>query len=132
MGSRGQFLETGGFTEYKYHTVLRHNEVRYIMQNDGGKSIKYPEKSNSKGAVYAVIGRDKKLKGISFFNENRHKYKEIDLEAHHKGFLVHVHTCDPETSLRDNSIPIREPTDEEMKDIQSIIAYFKDDIAQKK
>ena len=132
MGSRGQFLETGGFTEYKYHTVLRHNEVRYIMQNNVKDSIKNPEMSNSKGVVYAVIGKKGNIKSISFFNENRHKYKEIDLEAHHKGFLIHVHTCDPNTSVRDDSIPIREPTDEEMKDIQSVVDYFKDNIAQKK
>ena len=132
MGSRGQFLETGGFAEYKYHTVLRHNEVRYLKQNNVKDSIKNPEMSNSKGVVYAVIGKKGNIKSISFFNENRHKYKQIDLDKPHKGMLIHVHTCDPQTSKRDNSIPIRVPTDEEMEYIQSIIDYFKDNIAQKK
>ena len=132
MGSRGQFLETGGFTEYKYHTVLRHNEVRYIMQNDTKNSIKLPETSNSKWAVYAVIEKRGNLRSISFFNGNRKKYKEIDLDKPHNGLLIHVHTCDPNTSIRDDSIPIREPTDEEMTFIQSVVDYFKDNVAQKK
>ncbi len=47
MGSRGQALKSGGFTEYRYHTIARYNNVRFIVQNNANENFKLTEMSNS-------------------------------------------------------------------------------------
>ena len=81
MGSRGQAIKAGGFKEYHYHTIMRYNNVRFIVQNDG-KSIKLPEMSNSRWAVYTTLGKNGKIKSVSFYNGSRKKFKEIDYHDH--------------------------------------------------
>lgn len=50
MGSRGQALKSGGFTEYKYHTIARYNNVRFVVQNDNwNKHYKLTEMSTLHG-----------------------------------------------------------------------------------
>ena len=123
MGSRGQALKSGGFKEYRYHTIARYNKVRFVVQNEG-KRVKLPEMSNSRWAVYATLGTDGKLKSITFYNGSRKKYKEVDMDDH-KGLGTHVHTCNPKTSLRvDSKIPPRKPTSYEMSRIQRIIDFY--------
>ena len=124
MGSRGQSLKTGGFTEYRYHTIMRYNNVRFVVQNEG-KRVKLPEMSNSKWAVYATLGTDGKIKTVSFYNGNRRKYKEIDI-ADHKGLGTHVHTCNPKTSIRiDRIIPPRKLTTRALKKLKKIEDFHK-------
>lgn len=124
MGSRGQALKIGGFTEYRYHTIARYNNVRFIVQNEG-KRVKLPEMSNSRWAVYATLGNGGEIKSITFYNSSRRKYKEFDMDKPHKGLLPHVHTCNPKTSLRiDSKIPPRKPTSHEMNRIQKIIGFY--------
>lgn len=123
MGSRGQALKSGGFTEYKYHTIARYNNVRFVVQNEG-KRVKLPEMSNSRWAVYATLGKDGYIKSVSFYNGGRKKYKEIDL-IDHKGLGIHVHTCNPKTSLRvDDEIPPRKLTAYETSRLNRIINFY--------
>ena len=101
MGSRGQALKSGGFTEYKYHTIARYNNVRFVVQNDNwNKHYKLTEMSNSPWAIYAEADSDGKLRTITFYNGSRKKFKEVDLDKPHKGLSPHIHECDPKTSLR--------------------------------
>ena len=124
MGSRGQAVKAGGFREYRYHTIMRFNNVRFVVQNEG-KRVKLPEMSNSRWAVYATLGKDGQIKTVSFYNGNRRKYKEVDF-ADHKGLGKHVHTCDPKKSLRiDTEVPPRKLTVYEMHRIDRIIAFYK-------
>lgn len=123
MGSRGQALKTGGFKEYRYHTIMRFNNIRFIVQNEG-RSIKLPEVSNSKWAVYATLGKDGQIKTVSFYNGNRRKYKEVDI-IDHKGLGTHVHTCNPKTSLRiDDKVAPGKPTSYEINRITKIIDFY--------
>ncbi len=124
MGSRGQAIKSGGFTIYNYKTLMRYNNVRFVMQKDTAKSIKVPEMSNSKWAVYATISKKGDLQSISFFNGSRRKYKEIDLiQAHHK-LLPHVHSIDPnEIHMRDES-NYRALTKKEFSRVRRIKEFF--------
>ena len=123
MGTRGQALKTGGFKQYCYHTLMRYNKVRFVVQNEG-KRVKLPEMSNSRWVVYTTLGTDGQIKSVSFYNGSRKKYKEIDL-VDHKGLGIHVHTCDPKTSLRiDDKIPPRKITSYELKRLNRIIDFY--------
>lgn len=124
MGSRGQVLKTGGFKEYRYHTISRFNNVRFVVQNEG-KSIKLPEMSSSRWAVYTTLRRDGKIKSISFFNGSRKKFKEIDFKEHY-GINPHVHAFDAKTGLRDDErVEPRKLTGYEEKRIQRIVNFYK-------
>lgn len=125
MGSRGQAIKSGGFTNYNYKTLMRYNNVRFIMQKDTAKSIKVPEMSNSKWAIYVTISKKGELQAISFFNGSRRKYKEIDLiQSHHK-LLPHVHNIDPNAiNMRDES-NYRALTKKELNRVRSIKEFFR-------
>lgn len=123
MGSRGQSLKSGGFREYNYHTVMRYNKVRFVVQNDQNKSIKLPEMSNSKWSIYATLGRDGKIQSISFFNGKRKKYKEIDFTHFHEKMKPHVHILNPEeTSLRSGIV--RPMTGKEKAKVENILRFY--------
>lgn len=124
MGARGQALKTGGFKKYCYHTIMRYNNIRFVVQNEG-KSIKLPEMSNSRWAVYVTLGKDGGIKSVSFYNGTRRRYKEIDL-IDHKGLGTHVHTCNPKTSLRiDDKVAPRKLTSYEVHRLNRIIDFYK-------
>lgn len=123
MGSRGAYLKGGGFKEYRYHTIMRYNNVRFVVQNEGS-SIKLPEMSNSRWAVYATLGKNGEIKSVSFYNGSRKKYKEIDFK-NHKGMAPHVHAFDQKIGLRDDKrIPPRKPTAREMNRVQHIVDFY--------
>lgn len=125
MGSRGQYLKSGGFTECRYHTIARYNNVRYIVPNDNwNKHYTLAEKSNSPWAVYAEADAKGNLRTIAFYNGNRKKRKEIDLDKPHNGVSPHGHECDPKTSLRlKGKLPCPLTTKEQDK-VKKIIAYY--------
>ena len=125
MGSRGQALKSGGFTEYRYHTIARYNKVRFVVQNDNWIShFKLTEMSNSPWAIYAGINGDGILKTITFYNGSRKKFKEIDLDKAHHGMLPHVHECDPKTSMRIKGKEPRPLTTKEKNKVDKIVEYF--------
>ena len=125
MGSRGQALKSGGFTEYKYHTIARYNKVRYVVQNsDWNLHFKPTEMSNSPWAIYAGMNKEGILKTITFYNGSRKKYKEIDLDKPHHGISPHVHECDPKTSLRIHGKEPRPLTAKERNKVEKIVEYF--------
>ena len=121
MGSRGQFIKTGKFENFAYHTIMRYENVRFVLQNDTVKSTKIPEMSNSPNAVYATLNKEGLLQGISFYDEKRIKRREIDFK-NHKGMNPHVHTLNPKTGIRDDSlVDVRDPNAEEERYIKRIL-----------
>ena len=123
MGSRGQALKTGGFKVTNYHTIMRYNNVRFIVQHVG-KNVKLPEMSNSSWAVYTTLGQKGVIKSVSFYNGSRKKYKEID-SADHKGLGIHAHDCDPKTSVRYKFVEPRKLTSYEWNRLSKIIDFYK-------
>lgn len=101
MGSRGNYVDGQGFSEYRYSTVYREGELRFVKLNDERMAVKTPEMSNSPGAVYATLSRRGDLQAISFYDSERRKYKEIDFLHYHDGLKPHVHDIDVDSiSLR--------------------------------
>ena len=125
MGSRGQMLKTGGFMHYDYHTIMRYENIRFVVQNDTIKATKIPEMSNSPNVVYATFNERGILKAISFYNSRRVKYKEIDFMSHNK-MNPHVHTLDPKTGLRDDKlVEVRKPNVKEQDYIDKVQSFCK-------
>ncbi|MBR5032462.1 MAG: hypothetical protein IKX70_02180 [Treponema sp.] len=123
MGSRGSYLKSGGFTEYKYRTLIRYNKVRYVVQTDG-KPVKIPERSNSPRSVYVTLSKRGDIQSITFYRTDRRLYKEIDFLHKHEGMGVHVHEIDPyATSFRTGNA--RPPTRKEQLKIDSIVRFYK-------
>ncbi|WP_276781257.1 hypothetical protein [Treponema succinifaciens] len=125
MGSRGQALKSGGFSVYSYKTLMRYNNTRFVMLKDKAKkNVKLPAMSNSKWAVYAALGADGDKKSISFYNESRKKYKEIDLSHFHNGMKPHVYIIDPDAKNMRSGIA-RAPTEREKSRIATIERFYK-------
>lgn len=125
MGSRGQALKSGVFSVYSYKTIMRYNNTRFVMLKDKAKkNVKLPAMSNSKWAVYAALGADGDIKSISFYNESRKKYKEIDLSHFHNGMKPHVHIIDPDAKNMRSGIA-RAATEREKSRIATIERFYK-------
>ena len=125
MGSRGQALKADGFISFNYKSLMRYNNVRFVMLKDmSKKNIKLPEMSNSKWAVYATLGSNGEIKSISYYNGNRKKYKEIDFDHFHDGIRPHVHVIDPNAkNLRSGAT--RGLTSKERKKVYKIMRFHK-------
>lgn len=105
MGSRGMAIKgkKGGFKQYNYHTVLRINKFRFVMQNKSVTGrVKLPEMSNTPWAKYVTLNADGRLKSVTLFNGNRRKYLEIDFDKPHNKISPHAHDCNPKTSIRNS------------------------------
>lgn len=125
MGSRGQALKSGGFTEYRYHTIARYNNVRFVAQNNANENFKLTEMSNSPWAVYVGVNNNGIVKTITFYNGSRKKFKEIDIDKAHHGLSPHVHECNPKTSLRIQGLEARALTKKEENKVKKILAFYK-------
>lgn len=124
MGSRGAYLKTGGFTEYNYSTVIRYNNVRYIIQKDSKKNLKLPERSNSKWAVYAVISPKGDIQYVTYYDGSRRLYKEIDLRHFHGGIKPHVHDIDV-TKLSLRTTEARKLKKKEATRLYKILKFYR-------
>ena len=123
MGSRGQVLKKGGFKRYDYHTIMRCNNIRFVVQNKG-KNVKVPEMSNSPWAVYVTLASNGNIKTVSFYNGSRKQYKAIDIADHH-GLGTHVHILNPNTSLRVEGGPVRAINNYEKNRLNKIKDFYK-------
>jgi hypothetical protein len=92
LGSRGSFLESGGFSApAKWHTVDYVEGIKVLAPKNPKASISLPERSNTPGTSYIAYGKDGTFKQLVVFNDNRMPIYEIDYGMHdHKKFL-HVH-----------------------------------------
>lgn len=125
MGSRGQALKTGGFREHNYKTLMRYNNVRFVMLKDKSvQNVKLPEMSSSRWAVYTTLGTDGEIKSINFYNGSRKRYKDIDLSHYHDGMRPHVHIIDPNArNMRSGTT--RDLTTREKMRIETIRRFHK-------
>lgn len=92
MGSRGSFLESGGFsTPAKWHTVDYLDGVKVLAPKDPKASISVPERSNTPGTSYMTFGRDGVFKHFITFDENRMPVYRIDYGTHQGVKSLHIH-----------------------------------------
>ena len=94
MGSRGSFLESGGFsTPAQWHTVDYVDGIKVLEPKDPGKSISLPERSNTPGTAYISYRKDvdKTFSQLRVFGENRVPEFDIDYGRHQGKLTLHVH-----------------------------------------
>lgn len=79
MGSRGSFLESGGFsTPVRWHTVDYVDGIKVLAPKDPKASISLPERSNTPGTAYISYRKDGTFDQYIVFDENRMPVYRID------------------------------------------------------
>lgn len=92
MGSRGSFLESGGFsTPAKWHTVNYIEGIKVLEAKDPKASMNLPERSNTPGTVYLLYRKNGDFDQLRFFGENRIPQFDIDYGVHNGKKFLHVH-----------------------------------------
>lgn len=95
MGSRGAFInvEKGDFSFVEngklYETIGQIDNIQ-VLSMGAVRNVKAPEFSHSVNRIYVIL-KDKKIKHISFYDENHKQVKVIDFEHYHYGLKPHVH-----------------------------------------
>ena len=92
MGSRGSFLESGGFsTPAKWHTVDYVKWIKFLAPKDPKASISLPERSNTPGTAYISYRKDGTFDQYITFGENRLPVYRIDYGMHRGKKSLHIH-----------------------------------------
>ena len=92
MGSRGSFLENGGFsTPAKWHTVDYVDGIKVLEPKDEKSSRSLPERSNTPGTSYALYRKNGDFDQLRVFGENRIPIFDIDYGVHDGKKFLHVH-----------------------------------------
>ena len=92
MGSRGSFLESGGFsTPARWHTVDYIDGIKVLAPKDPKASISLPERSNTPGTSYVSYRKDGTFDQYVVFDKNRMPVYEIDYGVHDHVKSLHVH-----------------------------------------
>ena len=92
MGSRGSFLESGGFsTPAKWHTVDYVDGIKVLAPKDPKASISLPERSNTPGTAYISYRRDGTFNQYVVFGNDRMPVYQIDYGMHDGKKSLHVH-----------------------------------------
>lgn len=79
MGSRGSFLESGGFsTPARWHTVDYVDGIKVLAPKDPKASMNLPERSNTPGTSYLLYRKNGDFDQLRVFGENRVPQFDID------------------------------------------------------
>ncbi len=92
MGSRGSFLESGGFSvPAKWHTVDYIEGIKVLAPKDPKASISLPERSNTPGTAYISYRKDGTFGQYTLFGNDRIPVYQIDYGQHDGKKSLHVH-----------------------------------------
>lgn len=92
MGSRGSFLESGGFsTPAKWHTVDYIDGIKVLALKDPNASVSLPERSNTPGTSYISYRKDGRFDQVRVFGDDRIPQYDIDYGKHQGKISLHVH-----------------------------------------
>ena len=92
MGSRGSFLESGGFnTPAKWHTVDYIDGIKVLSPKDPKASISLPDRSNTPGTAYLKISSDGTFSQLKVFGKDRLPIFDIDYGIHQGKKSLHIH-----------------------------------------
>lgn len=102
MGSRGSFLESGGFrVPARWQTVGYIDGIKVLEPKDPRASINLPERSSTPGTTYVAYRKDGVFKQLTTFDENRMPVYQIDYGPHEGNVSLHVHFFVGSKRLRD-------------------------------
>lgn len=92
MGSRGSFLESGGFSApAKWETVDYVDGIKVLAPKDPNASISLPERSNTPGTSYLSYRKDGTFDQLRVFGDDRIPKFDIDYGLHKGEKTLHIH-----------------------------------------
>lgn len=92
MGSRGSFLESGGFSApAKWHTVDYVGGIKVLAPKNPKASMNLPERSNTPGTSYLLYRKNGDFDQLRVFGNNRYPLFDIDYGTHNAKKTLHVH-----------------------------------------
>lgn len=92
MGSRGYFLESGGFSApAKWETVDYVEGTKVLAPKDPKASISLPERSNTPGTAYLSYRKDGTFDQLRVFGDDRIPQYDIDYGVHQGKKYLHIH-----------------------------------------
>ena len=94
MGSRGSFLESGGFsTPAKWHAVDYVDGIKVLEPKNAKASVSLPERSNTPGTAYISYRKDQNQTfcQLRVFGKDRVPTYDIDYGMHQGKLSLHVH-----------------------------------------
>ena len=92
MGSRGSFLESGGFnTPHKWDTIDYIDGIKVLAPKDEKASMSLPERSNTPGTSYVIYRNDGTFDQLRVFGADRIPQFDIDYGMHQGKKYLHVH-----------------------------------------
>lgn len=92
MGSRGSFLESGGFSApARWHTVDYVDGIKVLAPKDSKASMNLPERSNTPGTSYVLYRKNGDFDQLRVFGDNRIPIFDIDYGTHQGKKTLHVH-----------------------------------------
>lgn len=92
MGSRGSFLESGGFSApAKWQTVDYVDGIKVLAPKDSKASISLPERSNTPGTSYLSYRKDGIFDQLRVFENDRIPKFDIDYGVHQGEKSLHIH-----------------------------------------
>lgn len=92
MGSRGSFLESGGFSApAKWQTVDYVDGIKVLAPKNSKASISLPERSNTPGTSYLSYRKDGTFDQLRIFENDRIPKFDIDYGVHQGEKSLHIH-----------------------------------------
>lgn len=92
MGSRGYFLENGGFRPpARWQTVGYVDGIKVLAPKDPRASMNLPERSNTPGTEYVSFRKDGTFDQYIVFGNDRLPIYRIDYGVHQGKVSLHVH-----------------------------------------
>ncbi len=92
MGSRGSFLESGGFSApAKWYTVDYVDGIKVLAPKNPKASMNLPERSNTPGTSYVLYRKNGDFDQLRVFKADRTPLLDIDYGTHRGEKTLHVH-----------------------------------------
>ena len=92
MGSRGSFLESGGFNApAQWHTVDYVDGIKVLEPINPKASRSLPERSNTPGTAYILYRKNGNFSQLRVFGNDRIPVYDIDYGKHQGKYSLHIH-----------------------------------------
>lgn len=128
MGSRGSFLESGGFsTPAKWHAVDYIEGIKVLEPKDQRASRNLPERSNTPGTAYIKLSPDGTFSQLRVFGEDRKPIFDIDYGKHRGEISLHVHLWKNDQRAEGDDVYLLYPSDPLYKKYYFIIKRGRND-----
>lgn len=102
MGSRGSFLESGGFSApAKWHTMDYVEGIKVLAPKDSKASMSLPARSNTPGTLYLSYRKDGVFDQLRVFGKDRIPKYDIDYGVHQGEKSLHIHYYENEVRSKE-------------------------------